>query len=302
MTFGWGTVRCNLFFKFGGLSLSPSAKIMKMGTLYLVATPIGNLEDITLRALRILREVDLIAAEDTRHTKKLLKHYEIKTPMLSYHEQNKDKQKSRILQALEGGDVALVSDAGTPSLSDPGYELVQVSFGAGHFVRPIPGPSAPITALVASGLPTDSFLFLGYIPRRPSERNKFLQTVLHEQHTMVFFEVPHRLKHTLQEMETVFGPHRGMAICRELTKMHEEVIRGTVQELREHFGEVEPRGEFTLVVAGAKKDVRWEEEAVRKAVISRLAEGLSPSEVARQIATESKWLRQDIYRITLEEK
>jgi 16S rRNA (cytidine1402-2'-O)-methyltransferase len=294
--------RCNLLFEFVGLSQSPSAKIRSMGTLYLIATPIGNLEDITLRALRILREVDLIAAEDTRHTKKLLNHYEIKTPMLSYHEQNKKKQRNRVLQALELGDVALVSDAGTPSLSDPGYELVQASYSNGHLVRPIPGPSATITALVASGLPTDSFLFLGYIPRRPSERSKFLQGVLNESHTMVVFEVPHRLRDTLEEMEVIFGPHRRMAVCRELTKIYEEVLRGTIQELREHFRDAEPRGEFTLVIAGAEKDLRWEEEAVRKAVISRLAEGQSPSEVARQIAAESKWLRRDVYRITLEEK
>jgi 16S rRNA (cytidine1402-2'-O)-methyltransferase len=293
---------CSRSFKFVGLSRSPSAKIVSMGTLYLVATPIGNLEDITLRALRILREVDLIAAEDTRQTKKLLNHYEINTQLLSYHEHNKEQQKDRILEALGQGDVALVSDAGTPGLSDPGYELVQAVLDGGHTVSPIPGPSAPIAALVASGLPTDTFLFLGYLPRRPKDRKKLLQSIAHESRTLVLFEVPHRLIQALEEVEDLFDRERQLAVCRELTKMHEEILRGTVREIRDHFKGVEPRGEFTLVIAGAATNTLWDEEDVRKAVTAYLKEGLSPSQVARRIAAQSKWPRQDVYRITLEEK
>ena len=165
-----------------------------MGTLYLVATPIGNLEDITFRAIRILREVKLVAAEDTRHTRKLLSHYEIDTRQVSYHEHNKDAQGANILKALEEGDVALVSDAGTPGLSDPGYELIKAALQADHVVSSIPGPSAPIAALVASGLPTAAFLFLGYLPRRGVERRRLLESLADEERTLLFFEVPHRVQ------------------------------------------------------------------------------------------------------------
>jgi 16S rRNA (cytidine1402-2'-O)-methyltransferase len=273
-----------------------------MGTLFLVATPIGNLEDITLRALRILGEVDIIAAEDTRHTKKLLNHYEIKTPLLSYHEHNKVKQQDRILDVLSKGDVALVSDAGTPGLSDPGYELVQAIIKEGHTLSPLPGPSAPVAALVASGLPSDSFIFLGYLPRRSAERKKLLQSIAHERRTLILFEVPHRLNQSLKDFKAYFGGERQLAVCRELTKIHEEVLRGTVLEIQEHFRNVEPRGEFTLVIAGEKRSDRWEEEAVLEAVIACLEEGMSPSQVARQVASQSKWPRQEVYRITLEER
>ena len=297
-----GNDGCCRSFKFVGLSRPPSAKIVGMGTLYLVATPIGNLEDITLRALRILREVDLVAAEDTRQTRKLLHHYKIDAQLLSYHEHNKEQRKKRILEALEQGNVALVSDAGTPGLSDPGFELVQAALDGEHTVSSIPGPSAPITALVASGLPTDAFLFLGYLPRRPHERKKFLQSVTHESRTLLLFEVPHRLNQTLEEIEGFLGQERQLAVCRELTKLHEEILRGTVGEIREHFKGVEPRGEFTLVIAGAPTDVLWEEEDVRKAVIACLEEGLGPSQIARRVAAQSKWPRQAVYRMTLEEK
>jgi 16S rRNA (cytidine1402-2'-O)-methyltransferase len=290
------------FLRVVGLTPSHSATIGSMGTLYLVATPIGNLEDITLRALRTLRQVNMIAAEDTRHTKKLLIHYGIHTPMLSFHEHNKETQKERILKILSLGDVALVSDAGTPGLSDPGYELIQAVLNENHAICPIPGPSAPIVALVASGLPTNAFLFLGYLPRRSTERKKLLESLVHESRTMVFFEVPHRLIKTLEEIKGIFGGERQLAVCRELTKLHEEILRGTVEEMWGHFEDVEPRGEFTLVIAGASVGDRWEEDAVRKAVGAYLEEGLSPSQVARQVAAKSKWLRQDVYRITMEEK
>lgn len=272
-----------------------------MGTLYLVATPIGNLEDITGRALRILREVSLIAAEDTRQTRKLLKHYEISTKMRSYHEHNKLVRREQLLGTLEQGDVALVSDAGTPGLSDPGYLLVQAALDAGHDVSPIPGPSAPVAALVASGLPTDSFVFVGYLPRRASERQRALSALVEERRTLLIFEVPHRLLATLEEMCEVFGVDRRVAVCRELTKVHEQILRATIEEVSEHFKSVPPRGEFTLVVAGAPAKNVWHETAVREALSERLVGGLSPSEAAREVAVESGWTRRDVYRLTLED-
>lgn len=274
----------------------------RMGTLYLVATPIGNLEDITLRALRILREARLIAAEDTRRTKKLLTRYQISTQLLSYHEHNKDFRQEQLLGALVEGDAALVSDAGTPGLSDPGYELVQAVLEAGHHVSPIPGASAPISALVVSGLPTDSFVFLGYLPRKRTERQRLLASVAGECRTMVMFEVPHRLHRSLEDLAAAFGGERRVAVCRELTKMHEEILRGTLDRVRGHFAEVEPRGEFTLVVAGAPATSRWEEADVREALAVRKGEGVGSSEAARQVAKESGWARNEVYRLAMEER
>ncbi len=271
-----------------------------MGTLYLVPTPIGNLEDITLRALRLLSEVDLIAAEDTRRTRKLLAHYEIKTRLVSYHEHSAPARLEQLLAALEEGDVALLSDAGTPGLSDPGYELVRAAAASGHRVSPLPGASAPITALVASGLPADSFVFLGYLPRAAAERRRLLESIAGEPRTVVAFEVPHRLPATLEALEAAAGPERPMAVCRELTKLHEEILRGSVGEMREHFREHEPRGEFTLVIGGAAEQERWDEEAVRAALDARLAEGLKPSQAAREVAQESGWPRREVYRLAVE--
>ena len=202
-----------------------------MSILYLVATPIGNLEDITQRALRILGEVALVAAEDTRHTKKLLRHYQIEAELISYYEHNKLKKLDQILEKLETGDMALVSDAGTPALNDPGFELVQAVLAAGHTVCPIPGPSAPVAALVASGLPTDAFLYLGYIPRKSSERIQFLNQVSSQPYTLIFLETPHRLLAALKDMQKSFG-ERKIAIARELTKLHEEIFRGSISEAR----------------------------------------------------------------------
>jgi 16S rRNA (cytidine1402-2'-O)-methyltransferase len=220
-----------------------------MSTLYLVATPIGNLEDISARALRVLREVRLIAAEDTRHTARLLQHYDIHTPSLSYHEHNKLVRLERVMEALREGDVALVSDAGTPALNDPGYELVRAAIATGHFVSPIPGASAPIAALVASGLPTDRFLYLGYLPRKLGERKRLLQQVAGLPYTLIFLEAPHRLLEALESLRAAFGD-RQMAVGRELTKLHEEIFRGSLDQARKHFEDHPPRGEFTLIIAG----------------------------------------------------
>ncbi len=273
-----------------------------MGTLYLVATPIGNLEDITQRAMRTLRDVGCIAAEDTRHTRKLLEHYQIKTPLISYHEHSKRTRIDRLLEELEAGDVALVSDAGTPGLSDPGYRLVRAALDAGHTVSPIPGPSAPIAALVVSGLPADSYIYVGYLPRKVSERRSVLESLAGERRTLILFEVPHRLQSALEDMISVFGAERPAAVCRELTKVHEEVLRGSLQTIWEHFTGVEPRGEFTLVIGGAPKGERWATDKVRAATVRRLAGGSSPSQVAREIALESGWPRREVYQLIMEEK
>ena len=211
-----------------------------MGTLYLVGTPIGNLEDITLRALRILEQVTLIAAEDTRRARILTRRYEIETPITSYFEGNKLTKLETVLGALDVGDVALISEAGMPGLSDPGYELVRAAIERDLPVVPIPGPSAPVTALVVSGLPSDSFLYLGFLSRRRSERCRLLAAVVQEWRTLVFFEAPHRLRASLADIEAVLG-NRPLAICRELTKLHEEVWRGTVSDARVHFDQVKPR-------------------------------------------------------------
>ena len=218
-----------------------------MPVLYVIATPIGNLEDISLRALRLLQEVKLIAAEDTRTTRHLLNAHNIKTPLTSYHEHSKRAKLDYLLNYLEKEDLALVSEAGMPGLSDPGYELIVAAIERGISVVPIPGASAVITALVVSGLPTDQFLYLGFLPRRKGQRQRLLSSIVDEPRTIVAFETPHRLREALSDIEEILG-NRRLSVCRELTKVHEEIFRGRVSQAREHF--VEPRGEFTLVIEG----------------------------------------------------
>jgi 16S rRNA (cytidine1402-2'-O)-methyltransferase len=273
-----------------------------MGTLYLVSTPIGNLEDITQRALRILREVALIAAEDTRHTRRLLARYDIATHCIAYHEHNKLTRLDDILAALTGSDVALVSDAGTPAVSDPGFELVRACIDAGFDVSPIPGASAPIAALVASGLPTDSFFYVGFLPRRSSERRTFLARLTEIPATLVCFEAPHRLVAALRDIEATLGD-RPMVVAREVTKMHEEFVRLPVSAARAHFEAHPPRGECTLVIAGAAEappPTEGEEEA---RIIERLqtlrAAGQSSSAAARQVARELGVSRRVVYQLGL---
>ena len=273
-----------------------------MGNLYLVGTPIGNLEDITLRALRILKEVVLIAAEDTRRARILARRYEIQTPITSYFEGNKRKKLETVLRALETGDVALISEAGMPGLSDPGYELVRAAIARGYLIVPIPGPSAPVTALVVSGLPTDVFLYLGFLPRRQGERRRLLAEVAQESCTLVAFETPHRLRRCLADVEAVLGA-RPLAVCRELTKLHEEVWRGTVSEARAHFDQVEPRGEFTLVIGGALEErERWDEGKVCARLDELLAQGLSRPAAARRTAAASGWSRAEVYALGLRDE
>lgn len=218
-----------------------------MATLYVVGTPIGNLEDISLRALRVLREVGLIAAEDTRKTRRLLNAYDIHTTLTSYHEHSKRAKLEQLLDHLEREDVALVSEAGMPGLSDPGYDLVVTAIDRGILVVPVPGPSAVITALVVSGLPTDQFVYVGFLPRRKGQRQRLIGSMCDESRTIVAFETPHRLSEALADIGEILGDRR-VSICRELTKVHEEVFRGRVSQAREHFAQ--PRGEFSLVVEG----------------------------------------------------
>jgi 16S rRNA (cytidine1402-2'-O)-methyltransferase len=252
-----------------------------MGTLFLVATPIGNLEDITLRALRVLREARLIAAEDTRHTRTLLERYEITTPCLSYHEHNKLARRDEILAALALGDVALVSDAGTPALADPGFELVGACIEAGFTVSPVPGPSAPIAALVASGLPSERFAYVGFLPRRGAERRALLAEMADLTMTLVCFEAPHRLLETLTDMQAILGERRAV-VAGELTKRFEDLRRGSLGELLSHFSLQRPRGEYTLVIAGRPAGERKRDRA-RLMVPPAEAAPPSEAEIARRL-------------------
>lgn len=272
-----------------------------MGTLYLVSTPIGNLEDITLRALRVLREVRLIAAEDTRRARLLLQRYEIETPVTSYFEGNKLVKLGAVLEALEAGEVALISEAGTPGLSDPGYELVRVAIASGYPVVPVPGPSAPIAALVVSGLPTDHFVFVGFLPRRTVQRRALLESVRALPWTLVAFEAPHRLVDALADLASILGEERAIAICREMTKQFEETWRGTIGQARARFAAERPRGEFTLVIAGAAPQGRWSAAEVRAALEERLAQGHSLAQAAQEVATLAGWNRKAVYRLGLGE-
>ena len=271
-----------------------------MPTLYLVGTPIGNLEDMTLRAIRILGEVSLIAAEDTRKTGRLLSHYNIDTPMLSYHDYSSPKRIATLIDRVTEGDVALVSDAGMPGLSDPGFRLVRAAIEAGIRIIPIPGPSAVITSLVASGLPTDRFLYLGYLPRRKTARRKAVEEVKNLVFTLVIYEAPHRLLDLLTDLRQVLGD-RHVCIGRELTKYHEEIWRGSLSQAEDYFGQNKIRGEFTLVVSGsdAKKD-RWEESRVRSTLRSKMDQGLSRKQAAAAITTESGWRKREIYDLDVD--
>jgi 16S rRNA (cytidine1402-2'-O)-methyltransferase len=292
-----------------------------MGTLYLVATPIGNLEDISARALRILREVALIAAEDTRHSRKLLSRYDIEAHVIAYHEHNKLARLDAILLPLANGDdVALVSDAGTPAISDPGYELVQAVIGAGFPVVPVPGPCAAIAGLVGSGLPTDRFFYLGFPPRRSGERQAWLDEVGAIAATLVLYESPHRLVDTLEDALAVLG-NRPAAVARELTKLHEQFVRGTLRELLEHFGAGEVRGEIVLLIGGAERggrrparpagapqpaggdqpdDTPPDDAQVAERLRQLRAEGMSGTRAAKLLAREWNLDRQAVYRLWTE--
>ena len=272
-----------------------------MSTLYLVATPIGNLEDMTFRAVRVLREVSLIAAEDTRHTGRLLQHYDIDTPQISYHDFSAPQRIEQLLDKLALGDVAVVSDAGTPGVSDPGFRLVQAAIGAGHVVTTVPGANAAVAAVVASGLPTDQFLFGGFLPRQSKARQQALQNWAFFTGTLVFYEAPHRLLDTLTDITAVWGD-REVCVARELTKLHEELWRGTATEAFVFFGEQERiRGEITLVVAGAEvQAVVWGEGEVTAVLQTALDEGQSVKDAVTEATKLSGWRKKQVYRLALD--
>ena len=273
-----------------------------MGVLYVVATPIGNLEDVTLRALRVLREVQLIAAEDTRRTAKLLARYKISTPMVSFFEHNELSRQDEILRALQTQDVALVSEAGMPTISDPGYRLVKAAISAGISVVVAPGPSAVLTALAVSGLPTDSFVFLGFLPRRRTARQRLLTSVRDEPRTLVCFESPHRLLAALEDVHHVYGD-RQLAVACELTKLHETVWRGAACEAVTHFRQTRPRGEYTLVLAGKSNRTErlWDEQHVRQALTELIATGVSRRDAAAHVAKMARWPRRTVYQLAAQE-
>lgn len=272
-----------------------------MSNLYLVATPIGNLEDITLRAIRVLRESSLIAAEDTRTARRLLSHHDIKTRVMSYTEHNMYSRTPRILGVLDfGGDVSLISEAGTPGISDPGYELVSAVLAAGHEVSPIPGPAAPIAAVVASGLPPAQFTFLGFLPRKSGERRRLLESLHDSPRTVVAFEAPHRLVRALTDALAVFGDRR-IALCREMTKLHEEIFRGRISDALQYFKE--PRGEFTVVIEGAQKipDAMGDDE-IQSRLRRLLDDGASPRDAATLVHYETGEPRRRVYALAMRMK
>jgi 16S rRNA (cytidine1402-2'-O)-methyltransferase len=271
---------------------------MSSGTLYVVGTPIGNLEDISLRALRMLKEVDLIAAEDTRHTRKLLSHYGITTPLTSYYDQIETSKAPALVAQLQAGKtIALVSDAGTPGIADPGYRLVKGAAEAGIPVVPIPGPSMLTALLSVGGLPTDRFVFEGFLPAKRSQRQKALQRLKQEERTIVFFESPHRLTDMLTDLAEVYGD-RQVVIGRELTKMFEEILRGKVSEMRTLLQGREIKGEVALLVAGRSAENEAEEEQPLVEEIKQLeAEGLSLKEIAQLISERGGIAKREVYAL-----
>ncbi|NJK66803.1 MAG: 16S rRNA (cytidine(1402)-2'-O)-methyltransferase [Microcoleus sp. SU_5_3] len=271
------------------------------GTLYIVATPIGNLEDMTFRAIRILQTVDCIAAEDTRHTGKLLQHFQVKTPQISYHEHNRQQRLPELIdKLLLGKDIALVTDAGMPGISDPGYELVKACADANINIIPIPGASACIVGISASGLPTDRFVFEGFLPAKGQERQRSLEALQIESRTMILYESPHRLRQTLQDLANVVGTDRQIVLARELTKMHEEFWRGSVERAIELYATREPQGEFTLVIAGIQTVAPiFSEDAIKAELQTLIGEGISRSQASRQLAQQTSIPRRQIYQLAL---
>lgn len=272
------------------------------GILYLVPTPIGNLEDMSFRAVRILKEADYIAAEDTRNTIKLCHYFEIDTPIVSYHEHNKKSSGEKLVSRLKGGaKVALVSDAGMPTISDPGYELVQEALAEQLTVVPLPGANAALTALIASGLMTQPFYFYGFLNRQKKDKRKELEKLLYQTATIIFYESPHRLKDTLNVLNEVFG-NRKIVLCRELTKKYEEFIRGTIEEVIEWANQDEVRGEFCIVVEGSMETEQptsnwWEEIAIPEHVDHYMQEkGISSKDAIKQVAIDRGIQKRDVYQ------
>ncbi len=267
------------------------------GKLYLCATPIGNLSDITERCLNKLKEVDLIAAEDTRHTLNLLNHFDIAKPMTSYYEHNRKEKGEKICEEiLSGKNVALVSDAGTPAISDPGEDLVALCIEKGIDVVPIPGAVAGINALICSGMSTGRFTFEGFLSVNKQSRREHLESLQKEERTMIFYEAPHKLKATLNDFEKYFGKDRKIALCRELTKLHEEFIRLTISEAISKYEEISPKGEFVLILEGAKKEVEdYSDMTISEHVEKYIREGLNEKDAMKAVAKDRKIRKADVY-------
>jgi 16S rRNA (cytidine1402-2'-O)-methyltransferase len=269
------------------------------GILYIVATPIGNLEDITFRALRVLGEVDVIAAEDTRHTQILLSHHDIHTPLTSYHEHNeKTKAQELVTRLARGKNIALVSDAGTPAISDPGFRLVVQAIRAGVRIIPIPGASALTAVLSATGLPTDRFVFEGFLPAKKKLRRERLQTLRDETRTLIFYEAPHRLKDTLDDIHELLG-NREAVLAREVTKIHEEFLRGPVSALVRELGSGEVRGEVTLIISGSAGESQVNEDLLKAEIRELKGQGLRVKEIAEVLGEKFGYSKKDIYRLAL---
>ncbi|MFS0673844.1 16S rRNA (cytidine(1402)-2'-O)-methyltransferase [Ornithinibacillus sp. 179-J 7C1 HS] len=273
-----------------------------VGSLYIVPTPIGNLEDITYRALSILKSVSVIAAEDTRNTKKLLNHFEISTPLISYHEHNKHGREEQLLERLANGEsIALVSDAGMPAISDPGYEIVKAATEQEYPVIVLPGANAALCALVGSGLPNKEFLFYGFLPRKQKDKEAELERLGRLQATILFYESPYRIKETLKSIQKTLG-NRPIAIARELTKRFEEYVRGTVDELVEWANENEPKGEFCIVVEGSsepeevEKEAWWENLELSDHVKHYMEEGMSSKDAIKQVAKDRNLPKREVYQ------
>lgn len=277
------------------------------GKLYLCATPIGNLEDMPVRAVRIMKEADVIAAEDTRNSVKLINHFEINTPMTSYHEFNKyDKAKVLVERMLKGETVALITDAGTPGISDPGEELVRQSIEADIEVISVPGPAACINALIISGLPTRRFTFEAFLPSEKKERAAVLSELEKETRTMIIYEAPHRLIKTLSELMSVLGEERRIAVCKELTKKHETVFRSTIKEATDYYTLNEPKGEYVLVIEGLDRDVivrekqeEWQKMTVEEHMEYYTCQGIDKKEAMKMVAKDRGVTKREIYNLTM---
>lgn len=276
------------------------------GKLYLCATPIGNLEDITFRVLRTLKEVDLIAAEDTRNSIKLLNHFEIKTPMTSYHEYNKIEKAYKLVEKLqEGKNIALITDAGTPGISDPGEELVRICYENGIEVTSLPGPAACITALTISGLPTRRFAFEAFLPRDKKERARVLEELAQESRTMIVYEAPHHLLKTLKELYEVLG-NRELTVCKELTKRYENATKTTFKDAIRFYEDNEPKGEYVLVISGKTFETKeqeareaWESLSVEEHMVHYEASGMERKEAMKQVAKDRGISKRDVYQALL---
>ena len=272
--------------------------------LYVVGTPIGNLEDITFRAVRILQQVDLIAAEDTRHTGKLLQHYQIKTAQISYHQHNHQQRVGELLQHLATGkSLALVTDAGMPGISDPGYDLVRACVESGFLVIPIPGVTAAITALSASGLPTEQFVFVGFLPPKSKDKKEHLANLKSAKRTIIFYASPHHLVATLNDLGTMLGVERKIVLARELTKLHEEFWRGTIAEAIALYAQQrQPKGEYTLVVAGSSQSekIQLDDSQLKAELRQLIQQGMTRSQASRQLAQLTSLPRRHLYQLSLE--